>query len=352
MKSVFGRAKANVFFCMVMVCIQLLTISGCAIAEHIPGFEPVIDNDLVKEAVYDKITFKVGESWAPALGESGMYFYPGTNIVYYISCSGSFNDFVYEENYFDYVIQYLRDSKGLENVTVVEKMKSYKTADKRDAYISRLFFKESEGDLIIRHDADLLIIPELKYFVVFDVAYDEGSELPLDIRAVTDTAVFDFGPRNLLEGFTFYDENNNTLIQFTDSENFKTYLDPDDLDSYYSYGTYKVYMGEDAIKKVSRMEEYGLTREDVEFVVQGMLEQYSDIGAHFRGERVDEEDFMAIVFKTKEQVDETGEDNENLFGSLYIGFYIEEYDALVMVNVDSMNAGLWVKQEDTVESDD
>ncbi len=347
MNYLFGSKKVNVFLSMLMVLIQLFALNGCSVTDHIPGtHEPIIDNDLVKEVVYDKITFKVGESWIPADERDGMYFYPGTDTLYYVSCTGSFSDYVIEENYFDYVIQYLRDSKIYDYVTVVSKMKSYKTADKREAYISRLYIKESGNGLELCHDADLVIIPELKYFVVFDVAYDIGEELPLDIREVTDTAVFNFGPRSVVEGFSFYDEISNTIIEFTDAENYVTYLEPDDLDIQYTFGTYKVYMGEDAVKKVTRMNEYDFGEEDVELFVQGMLEQCSDIGAHFRGERVDEEDFMAIVFKNEGYVDEEGKDQDDEFTALYIGFYIEEYDALIMVNCDSMDGYYWVKQEE------
>ena len=119
MNCFFGYKKIKGFLIILMVMVQLFALNGCVATEHIPvAFEPIIDNDLVKEAVYDKITFKVGESWAPVNGKSGMYFYPGTTILYYVSCSGSFNDFVNEENYFDYVIQYLRDSDVANNVTV------------------------------------------------------------------------------------------------------------------------------------------------------------------------------------------------------------------------------------------
>ena len=325
-----GRKRSCYFFCILMIFTLMLGMTGCSVLDQIPIFkEPVIDNDLVVDVKYDDISFKVGKLWVPASKEEGMYFYPDSDIVYYVSCYGSFNDYVIEDNYFPYVIEYLRDHENLDKVTVIEKMTPYVTADERDAYISRLRIKESNDNLEVCHDADLLIIPDKKYFVMFSVVYGNDETVPLDIRELVDTATFDLGPLNAVEGLSFYDEGSNSTVEFTDSENFVTYMDADNRDVYYAYGTYSVYMGEEAIEQVSGMKEYGLTKEEIEY---GMPSNSFD-------------NFIALVFDIKGYVDEDGNDNENEFTALYIGTYDEENGVMDMLNCSTISIYHWVKEE-------
>ena len=325
-----GCKKRTVLLCIFMICVQLIGMTGCA-ARDLVSFlkEPVIDNDLVVDVDYEDITFKVGELWVPVSNEEGMYFYPDTDIVYYVSCYGTFSNYVIEENYFPYVIEYLRDHEILDKVTVIEKMTPYVTADEREAYISRLHIKESNDGIEICHDADLVIIPKNKYFALFSVVYGSDENVPLDIREVVDTATFDLGPLNAVEGLSFYDEGSNSAVEFTDSENFVTYMDADNRDVYYAYGTYSVYMGEEAIEQVSGMKEYGLTKEEIEY---GMPSNSFD-------------NFIALVFDIKGYVDEDGNDNENEFTALYIGTYDEENGVMDMLNCSTISFYHWVKEE-------
>ena len=330
-KSIAGKSR-TVFFCILMIFIQLAGMSGCAATDLISEMsEPVIDNDLVVDVNYEGITFKVGQLWEPAESDDGVYFYPGTNFLYYVSCIGTFREHVKEENYISYVIEYLRRNEGLDNVVVIEKMTPYVTADNRNAFISRLLIKETANGTEFRHDADLVIIPSKRYFALFDVVYQPGETVPLDIRELTDTATFDLGPDNVVAGFSFFDENRNTVIQFTDSENFVTYIDADNRDALYAYGTYEFYIGDEAIEQVSDMKEYGLTEDEIELSNRNM--------------GIDDENFVAIVFEIKGYVDEEGNDNENDITSLYIGSYIEEDDALDLLNCNTISFYYLVKEE-------
>ena len=135
MKKIVGKKCYTVFLCVMMIFVQLIVMSGCTKTDIISQIsEPVIDNDLVKEVVYDDVTFKVGESWVLEEDEDSMYFYPGTRILYYVSCYGTFADFVNEDNYIGYVLEYIRDTEGVDNVLVTERMTPYTTADKPVAF--------------------------------------------------------------------------------------------------------------------------------------------------------------------------------------------------------------------------
>ena len=351
-KSIAGKMRVF-FFCALMIFIQLIAMTGCSKTDIVQEFhEPIIDNDLVVDVVWHDITFKVGESWNHTGSESCMYLYPGTDILYFVSVYATFGDHVNEENYITYAVDYIRDTESVDSVLVTESMVPYITADGRDAFISRLRLTQSGNGLELIHDADLVIIPDKNFFALFNVVYEPGEAVPLDIREVVDTATFDLGPSdcNVVAGFSFYDEDWEALIDFTDSEKFVTYLDYDNRDILYSYGTYEFYMGEDAKEHVSEMKEYGLTKEEIEEVMPYHLGQYSEIGNHFQGERVEEEDFIAIVFELEGAVDEEG--NEKVYDEtvavLYIGFYIQEYDALHLLNCKTYH-WYYLEKEETSE---
>lgn len=343
----FGKRR-SVFFCILMIIVQLTVMSGCAGKDLYSVInEPIIDNDLVVDAAYKNIHFKVGESWVKEETEEGMYFYPGTDILYFVGGYGVFNDRVDEDNYIGYALQFFREGETLDNVLVTERMVPYTTADGRDAFISRLRIYQSDDSIDLIHDADLLIIPDNKFFVLFTVAYQADQTVPLDIREVVDTATFDLDPviSSVIEGFSFYDEKNEVAIKFTDSQNFVTYLDPDNRDGYYVYGTYSFYMGDEAIDQVDGMKEYGLTESEIRETMPNMLGQYSFLEDDPDKKGVDEDDFIAIVFDIKGFVDEEGNegaDDFQEFTALYIGLYIEEYEALDMLNCNTFR---WYKLE-------
>ena len=192
MKLLISKKRSSVIICALMMAVQLLTVTGCAANEHIPdSHEPIIDNDLVVDVVKDKVTFKVGQSWTLADGTDNYYFYPGTLVMYYVSGSGSFGEYGSEDNYFSYVLEFVRDHNSYSNVLVTERMTPYVTADNRNAYISRLKITESDDTMEVIHDTDLLIFPEEKYFVLFDAVHEPEETVPLDIREVVNTATFD-----------------------------------------------------------------------------------------------------------------------------------------------------------------
>ena len=349
-KSIAGKMRVF-FFCALMIFIQLIAMTGCGKNDIVQEFhEPIVDNDLVVDVVWHDITFKVGESWEHTGSETCMYFYPGTDIMYFVSCYATFTDYVNEDNYIRYAVDYIRDTESVDNVLVTESMVPYTTADGREAYISRLRLNQSDDNIEVIHDADLVIIPDKKFFALFNVVYEPGETVPLDIREVVDTATFDLGPSvaNLVKGFSFRDEYNDVLIEFTDSENFVTYLDAENRETYYSYGTYNIYMGDEAVEQVSLLNDYGLTRQDQLEVMPNMLAKYSDIGKDPQAETVDEEDYVAIIFDIKGFVDEEGNEDKDEFKeftALYLGFYIEEYDALDLINMNTINYYYLVKEE-------
>ncbi len=368
-----GCKKRTVLLCIFMICVQLIGMTGCASQDIVSGLhEPVIDNDLVKDVVYDCITFKVGESWVNlSQDDFPMYVYPDTRVVYSFLGSGYFLDWVKnEDNYFSYVLDYLRENDGLDKVTVLKRMDPYVTADGRDAYISRLRINQEFGGVDCYWDTDLLIIPENKFFVLLTVVYPPDETVPLDIREVVDTATFDFESMDdatfdtevedseestydtesdiadqvfSVEGMTFYDKDSNITVEFYDSDNFYVYADPDNTATNFAYGNYKVYVGETALELLYENPDFGNTKYETQRHILDTISQdiYTTPEYHIR-------DFgngyiIAIVFDTKGFVasDDSGID----FSSLYYGYQIKENDVLVLSDGTKDNPYFWEKEE-------
>lgn len=329
-KSIWDKTNA-VLFSILPIIFLLMGMTGCKAKEHIvETFIPtIIDNDLVVDVVaYEDIHYKIGESWIATDDDTPICVYPGANFIYYVSQYGDFPERVSEENYLNTVIKKLREVEGVSNVIMTDKNESYTTADGREALITRVQYNEPDG---FAHDSALLIFPNEKKYVRFDVVYDPDKTVPLGIREVVDTATFDFGPVIVLKGFSFIDEDRNAAIQFIDSENFVTYMDADFRDNYYVYGTYEYYLDDEAVEHVAGMKEYALTKEEIE---NANLNQVSE-----------GEVFIAIVFEIKGYVDEEGNDIENEKTALYIGAYSEKADSMILFNCNSFSFYFLEKEE-------
>ncbi len=367
-----GCKKRTVLFCIFMICVQLIGMTGCALKEPVnENPEPaVIDNDLVKDVVYDGITFKVGDSWKYCSVSDGrpFYVYPDTRIVYRLLGWGVFPDWAQnDDDYFTYVLECLRVLDSNEEVEVMERMSPYITADGRDAYISRLRIECKLNGIDNYWDTDLLIIPENKFHICFSVLHTPETIVPVDIREVVDTATFDFDSifdvkvdnedeakiENesdnadqvfSVEGMTFYDKDSNITVEFYDSDNFYVYADPDNTATNFAYGNYKVYVGEDAADLLYDNPDFGnSTHETTRHIYYTLLQDvYTNPDYHIR--HFGEDYLIVIVFDTKGFVasdDDSGID----FSSLYYGYQIEENDVLVLSDGVNDNPYFWEKEE-------
>ncbi len=351
-----GCKKRTVLLCILMICIQLFGLTGCSFMNSLSAVnEPIIDNDLVAGVTYDYVSYRVGESWTPVSSEYSLFVYPGSSILYGVLMYGTYSEYASEQNYFAYVLKDIRESDSIVYANVLEGEEPYTTADGREATISRLRLKQQSPDgAEFYHDADLLILPEEMYFFVFSVAYSEDETVPLDIREVVDTATFDFEHDNSLsyyyeqgyeiisapdpvseeeifsfEGVSFYDKTTDRAVEFADADSFFIYADPDNRSTDYAYGTYTIYNGEEAYEQVYANPEFGSTRDEAEYYIMGTFGQDfpSEFGDH--GLSFHDEDFFTIVFETKGFV--TSKDDAGIeFPTMYYGFHVRDYDAMVM----------------------
>ncbi len=328
-------------FSLIAICSMLMLVDTSE-----PEPEPVIDNDLVEDTSFGYVSFKVGESWIPASGEGGLYYYPDGVSLYMLYMYGTIRREMDHGDYFNIVLDYLREDELYKSITVKERMTPYTTADDREGYISRLIANEKDKNgNTIRHEIDLVIIPDKMFYAVFDASTYEDRELPLDIREITDTATFDFPPELIMEGNKYCDTLQGTLVDFEDDKNFKYYVDEKNLFDNYIYGTYTAYCGEDAIDQIVSMEEYGLTKYDIEMFI--FMIQYGDVNIyeHNYDAHVDMDDFYAVVFNVEgASILEEDEDLELDFSTLYLGFYSEEEDALQLVNYDTGSVVNWERR--------
>ena len=364
-----GCKKRTVLLCILMICIQLLGLTGCSFMNSLSAVnEPIIDNDLVAGVTYDYVSYKVGESWTPVSSEYNLFVYPGSSILYGVLMYGTYSEYASKQNYFEYVLKDIRETDSIVYANVLEGEEPYTTADGREATISRLRLKQQSPDgAEFYHDADLLILPEEMYFFVFSVAYSEDEAVPLDIREVVDTAIFDFGPLSFsdyepeevtvytfedvpedeyfyIEGHSFYDRSTDRAFEFADSDSFFIYADPENRVTNYAYGTYKVYRGEEAYEQLYENPEFGSTRElREERIVWSLAQEFMsefDDKPHAFGN----EDFFTIVFDSKGFV-ASDDDPQIDFLSVYYGFYIRDYDVMVMFDGSDDHYFIWEVEE-------
>ena len=355
-----GCKKRTVLLCILMICVQLIGMTGCASQDIVSGLhEPVIDNDLVSDVVYDCITFKVGESWVDlSKDDSPVYVYPDTRVVYSLLGYSYFSDWVKnEDNYFSYVLDYLRETDGFDKVTVLKRMDPYVTADGRNAYISRLRINHEFDGMDSYWDTDLLIIPENKFFVLFTVVYRPDETVPLDIREVVDTATFDFASTDeetsesesvnsdeasILGGLSLEEGLYNRVLEFTDSNNFVIYFNPDNRGVSYSSGTYRAYFGEEAIKKVEESGNDAFENSVARIFKNVNASDYNEYYDYFDGIG----DIVFIIFETKSIVDDAGNELQTSEQTLYVGAYYNNDHTLILYDENEELYLWWIPRED------
>lgn len=191
MKKRICSKRCSVLLSLLMIFALMIGMTGCAGSGDSGSQEQIVDNDLVVEVVaFEDITFKIGESWTSRdMGDVTVYSYPGTDTYYYVLEYGYFTEYAGEDNYFGYALEKLRNEDGANDVIVTKKMDPYVTADNRNAFISRIKFNGAAGTC---HECDLLIFPEEKMYVYFDMMHKPEETVPLDIRELVDTATFNF----------------------------------------------------------------------------------------------------------------------------------------------------------------
>ncbi|MBP5553501.1 MAG: hypothetical protein J6X94_01375 [Lachnospiraceae bacterium] len=304
----------------------------------------IIDNDLVKDVVYNHVTFNVGESWESGSDLKPSFIYPGTRVLYDVYGDGVFDTWNEGEQY-SYVLDKIRESRVHDKVYVMEEMTPYVTADGRFAYISRLRMKDNGEEFDMITDSDLLIIPGNRYYVMFSVCYRSDETVPLDIREIVDTATFDLGPvipkdDSILEGYSYINDFDLSVIEFTDSENFVMYLYPNNRDEAYSRGTYRYYFGEEALRKVEELGNDTLENNVARLYGFEHASDYNEYVQHMNGTG-----FMVfIILETKDIVDLVGNEIQTSDQSFYVGEFLRINQTLYLIDEDGYSS-IWCNEQ-------
>ncbi|SCX17145.1 hypothetical protein SAMN02910339_02389 [Lachnospiraceae bacterium YSD2013] len=320
------------------------------------------EEKLTRECTYGCITFKVGEDWIKVEDKETTFLYPDGQSQYQILGTSELGRYTPEEFFTELVTLYMNegaeiDVKGLKPLT------SYVTADGIEGYVGRITFTKENTYHV---EIDVLILPDKDYVVTIAGLCDKDRTLALDVRVITDTITINKETvavkKAMVEGGVtsktvnvnscFYDANTGSLLDMTDTENFKIYVFADNKDGLYSGGTYEVYMGDDAVDKVDEMTFYGITREEVELMINRAQEGYAlATGLSYQnpGDKlysVDRNDFCAMVFNIEYIHDDSGNITENKKQPvLYVGFYVEELDMFDMTNCMTFSTYRWERQE-------
>ena len=147
----------------------------------------------------------------------------------------------------------------------------------------------------------------------------------------------DFDIKSLIidEG-SWIETNSESYLVFENKKEFKYYKDYDVLDDYYYEGTYKIYVGEDAVDYVvNDLSEY--------YVEEDELEDLFD-----RNDKYSEENFILIILNNDHCYIEGEDTPVDISSSPYFGFFIEDdgHYVLDIANMNSANYYWFIPESD------
>lgn len=293
----------------------------------------------------DNVTFSVDGTWEhmPQDGYEGTYITPDQRAAYQLQGVSALGSYTPEDFFEKLILYYTKDHEVIEADDTVE---PFVTADHLDAYVGRIQMTARN----VLFSVDVLIVPQKNTVVTFAAQCAESSTLPVDIREVTSTAVFDIGTEDSVSGNTFLVDDS-SQIELGQDSSFIWYQTADDSNSAYCSGTYEVYYGQAAFDKIVSMTEYGLTEEELEQTLSSNMNGYTPGGSSpmdfiledtnsSEGYHVCRDTFYAIILHNEQLVD--GTQTEELDNStLYIGYYLPELQMVDLLNANTANQTEW-----------
>ena len=299
----------------------------------------------------DNVSFMVDSSWKPLNGHEGTFATPDEKNVYQLQGISSLGSYTPEEFF-----QHLKDiySESNEIVRSDDTLTSFITSDNLESYIGRIDMKVNG----IFFSIDVLIVPQKNTVVTFAGQSPSENDLSVDVRDITKTASFNIAAGDYISGNTFIAKDGSELCLGSDGE-FIYYQSEEDHNKPYCTGTYEVYYGQEAFDKLSTMEEYGLTKEELEETLSANMNGYklggSNISDFINSDDYYESDdiyqickdsFYAVILHNEKLVD-SGSTSDMGNDTLYIGFYISELEYADMLNVMTANYAGWTLKGQT-----
>lgn len=351
------KMKKVVLLCLIATL--LFTITGCGSKRSDREItHTVTDNgakqetesgDFNQECTVDNVTFYVDEDWLPMSGQDGAFVTPDNKVAYLLLGVSPLGSYSPEEFYENLVKEY---GSMYEVTKKDDSLSSFVTADSIDAKIGNVEMTVNNTFASV----DILIVPQKNIVVTFTGQCAIGSELPVDVRRVTETATFDIGTKDYVSGNQFRASDGSELCLLDDGT-FMYYLDTDDHDFGYVTGTYTIYYGQEAVDAIADMTEYGLTKEELEGVISANMDGYipggnslyqyfSEDDTYQEGYHVCKDTFYAMEVYNKEMV--IGDEVTQAAGNrvLYLGFYLPELEMMDMLSANTGNYTQWTLKKE------
>ncbi|MBQ4521359.1 MAG: hypothetical protein IJA10_00185 [Lachnospiraceae bacterium] len=168
---------------------------------------------------------------------------------------------------------------------------------------------------------------------------------------------------NIVTGNRFVVLNDDSEIQMDEDGSFIYYRTKEEYDGDYYKGTYEAYHGQEAVDKVVSLEQYGITEEEIDRVIDSTIESGYRLGdvsgqnsmfymlENYTGEKysnaetydVDKDVFYCIILHN-DILYMDGKEEEIEHDTVYIGYYIEEVGMIDLLNIGTANSAVWILQ--------
>lgn len=154
----------------------------------------------------------------------------------------------------------------------------------------------------------------------------------------------------------------NSEIHMNEDGSYIYYYSKDEHDIAYFRGTYEVFCGQPAVDKIVSMEKYGVIEEEIEYIINNNKKEYhlGDVsgqnsliymleeayGEEFSEKKnypVSKDVFYCIILHN-ELLYMEGVTEEVQNDTVYVGYYIDEIEALDLLNVEGVSSIMWILQ--------
>ncbi len=351
-KKLYFKRHIRKIITLLLVTVMLCSITGCGSEkEGLSAYgqgkrkekaEAPKEEITYQDCTVGLISFQVDGSLEPYEGQEGTFVSKDRKSVYQlqgVSMMGA-----YEPEEFLEELKTFYKEEGYEILEADNTAEQVQTADGTDCYLANI---KMQGENVF-FCVDVLMAPDKNTVVTYAAQCAADTKDRPEIRPVTLTTRFERGSEDYMTGSTLVCDDGSELC-LEDDGNFIYYQKEGEHGGPYYEGSYEVYYGQDAFDKVSSMEEYGLTKEELEEVLSHNLNGYQ-LNGPFPGTSADEEGytvcrdtFYAIILHNKKQVD-----GENVVefesDALHIGYYVQELELFDMVNCNVAAYSVWQRK--------
>ncbi len=258
------------------------------------------------------------------------------------------------EDFFKDFVKYVDEEKGKEVIKYSDALIERKTAQ-------GVVYQIGWVDVNLKgipHYVVMVMSPQKNVAISFFAQLRENNipreQVYKTIEMMYKDIEFHLGEKDYVSGNTFIVGENSEICFYKD-KTFKFYKSKDDHENYYYEGTYDVFYGEAAVDEIVSLEEYGITKKDVE----SFLANAADNNISLRSDKPNEyftkkqkqddeetykackDTFYAIILHNKNLVTSPSKSEKKGHDTLYVGHYVQEKKALDLENVNANSIAFW-----------